>query len=117
MKRPIDFAYCADRIKAISDPNRLELLNRLFDGEATVSELAAAAGMPLVKASHHLLALLRANIVTRTKSGRFVYYALHPDVMKQDGGKPLKQINLGCCSVSFEMVQTPVQIAEVTPPS
>lgn len=100
MKNPFDFEYCAQRVKALSDPSRLALISRLFEGEATVSELAAAAGQPVVKASHHLMALLRADIVTRTKRGRFVYYALHPDVVRF-GGVSLNQINLGCCVVSF----------------
>jgi ArsR family transcriptional regulator len=66
----------AERFKVLAEPVRLELLNRLRDGEMTVSELVAESGLAQANVSKHLRLLHSAGFVTRRKDGLFAYYAL-----------------------------------------
>ncbi len=66
----------AERLRAISEPMRIRLLDRLRDGEATVQGLSAAIGTSQQNVSKHLGLLLRAGIVGRRKEGLFVYYRI-----------------------------------------
>ncbi|MBI4182525.1 MAG: helix-turn-helix transcriptional regulator [Proteobacteria bacterium] len=62
--------------RALAEPLRLRLLQRLSDGPATVSELVslAQAGQPRV--SNHLALLRRAGLVRATREGRQTCYEL-----------------------------------------
>jgi len=66
----------AGRFEALSEPVRIKLLDRLYDGEATVAELTAAAGTTQQNVSKHLGLLLRSGIVVRRKQGNFAYYRI-----------------------------------------
>ena len=66
----------AERFKVLAEPMRLELLNRLRDGEMTVSDLVEESGLAQANVSKHLRLLHSAGFVTRRKDGLFVYYAL-----------------------------------------
>ncbi len=111
MKNPIDFEQCAQRLKILSDPNRLQLIGLLFNGESTVTKLATESGQGVSMASHHLVAMLNADILIRRKDGRFVYYALHPGLLTCNGGAARRQLNIGCCMVKFDP-EPPVQIGD-----
>lgn len=58
-------------LAAIADPTRREILERLIDGEATVSELAAPLPMTLAAVSKHLRVLEAAGLVTRGRSAQY----------------------------------------------
>jgi DNA-binding transcriptional ArsR family regulator len=74
---PDDLAeLIADRFRALSEPVRIKLLDRLRDGEATVHELTELVGTTQQNVSKHLLLLQRAGIVARRKEGTFVYYRI-----------------------------------------
>lgn len=62
--------------KALSSPNRLELLELLAQGERTVDSLAGEIGASLANTSQHLQALRRASLVEVRKQGLYVYYRL-----------------------------------------
>jgi DNA-binding transcriptional ArsR family regulator len=64
------------RFKALSEPTRIKLLNRLRDGEASVLELTRIVGTTEQNVSKHLGVLQRAGIVTRRKQGNFSYYRI-----------------------------------------
>lgn len=66
----------AEQFRALAEPLRLELMNRLFEGEANVGELAAAVGSSVANVSKHLGVLYQAGWVTRRKDGVAVVYAL-----------------------------------------
>jgi DNA-binding transcriptional ArsR family regulator len=66
----------AERFRVIGDPLRIRLLDRLRDGSATVGELHAALGGSQQNASKHLGILHRAGILSRTKEGTAVRYAI-----------------------------------------
>jgi rhodanese-related sulfurtransferase/predicted transcriptional regulator len=62
--------------KAFSSPRRLELLDLLAQAPRSVEELARASGQSVANASQHLQALHAAGMVTRTREGTRVRYAL-----------------------------------------
>lgn len=62
--------------KAFSSPRRLELLDLLAQASRSVEEIANASGQSVANASQHLQALHAAGMVTRTREGTRVRYAL-----------------------------------------
>jgi DNA-binding transcriptional ArsR family regulator len=109
MKQVEEFEVCARRLKALAEPERLRIVNCLFAGPKTVGDLAAELTDEVVKVSHHLGVLRNAGLVTATKRGRYVEYALHPDVSSATPSKrneSLAAIDLGCCRL--ELSSTPV---------
>jgi DNA-binding transcriptional ArsR family regulator len=74
---PDDLAeLVARRFRAISEPTRIKLLDRLRDGEATVNELADQIGASQQNVSKHLSVLADAGILARRKNGNRVYYRI-----------------------------------------
>ena len=62
--------------KAFASPRRLELLDLLAQAPRTVDELARASEQSTANTSQHLQALYAAGMVTRTREGTSVRYAL-----------------------------------------
>src|ERR671938_1422531 len=65
--------------KAFASPVRLELLDLLAQAPRTVDDLARASDQSTANASQHLQALRAAGMVTRTREGTSVRYALAGD--------------------------------------
>lgn len=65
--------------KAMSHPNRLEILEFLAQGERGVDSLAEATGQSIANTSHHLQQLRRAGLVVSRKVGVHVLYQLSGD--------------------------------------
>lgn len=65
--------------KAFASPRRLELLDLLAQAPRTVDELARAGQQSTANTSQHLQALHAAGLVTRTREGTSVRYALAGD--------------------------------------
>lgn len=106
MKALEEFQSCAKRLRALADPERLRIINLLFAGPRNVSELAEELQEEIVKVSHHLGVLRRAELVQTHKEGRHVEYRLHPDVLRASGGqKSPHAIELGCCRLEIETTQ------------
>lgn len=60
-----------DRVfSALSDPVRRSILERLDDGPALVSELAAPFDMSLQAVSRHIQVLVRAGLIRQEREGR-----------------------------------------------
>lgn len=66
----------AERFKALSEPARLQILNALRDGEATVSQLIEHTELGQANVSKHLQLLYGLGFVARRKEGLHVYYTL-----------------------------------------
>lgn len=62
--------------KAFASPRRLELLDLLAQAPRSVEELARASGQSTANASQHLQALHAAGMLTRTREGTRVVYAI-----------------------------------------
>jgi|SRR5215210_8628 len=65
--------------KAFASPRRLELLDLLAQSPRTVDDLAQASEQSTANTSQHLQALHAAGMVTRTREGTKVRYALAGD--------------------------------------
>jgi DNA-binding transcriptional ArsR family regulator len=66
----------AERFRALGEPTRIKLLDRLREGEASVLELTELIGTTQQNVSKHLGVLQRAGIVARRKQGNFAYYRI-----------------------------------------
>jgi DNA-binding transcriptional ArsR family regulator len=63
--------------RAVGDPNRLALLERLaLGGESCVSELAEATGDGMSTVSQRLRILRGERLVSRRRDGKHIYYGL-----------------------------------------
>ncbi len=71
------------RFKALSDPRRLRILDRLRGGERCVCELMDVldAGQSLL--SFHLRVLKEAGLVTDRREGRWTHYAVNPAALAE----------------------------------
>jgi len=67
--------------KAFGNPNRIELLELLAQGEKTVDVLATMAGMSVANTSQHLQLLRNSGLVVSVKKGQFVHYSLSGDAV------------------------------------
>jgi DNA-binding transcriptional ArsR family regulator len=63
---------------ALADPTRREILQRLSDGPASVSELARPSGMSMPGLLKHVRILEQAHLVTTQKQGRVRQCQLDP---------------------------------------
>ena len=65
--------------KALADVNRLRIVRRLAEGEASVAELIAHVGLSQPLVSHHLKRLRVAGLVETRRVGRETICTLRPD--------------------------------------
>jgi DNA-binding transcriptional ArsR family regulator len=71
---------------ALADPTRRAILDRLADGEATVSELAEPFKISLPAVSRHLKVLERAGLIARGRAAQFRPCRLEPRPLGQAAG-------------------------------
>ena len=62
--------------KALADAKRLCVVERLADGERSVSELSRDVGCQIPNMSQHLGVLRSAGLVTARRDGTTIYYSL-----------------------------------------
>ena len=60
----------------LGDPGRVSILAALLEGDLNVGELAEKVGLSHSAVSHHLRHLRQMRLVRAHKQGRYVYYAL-----------------------------------------
>ena len=73
----------ADQVfHALSNPTRRKVLERLSDGPATVSDLAAPFDMQLPSFVQHLSVLEQSRLVRSKKRGRVRTYEIAPERFK-----------------------------------
>ena len=73
---PALLASIAQRFKALAEPARLQILQCLRGGEATVGTLVRRTGLSQANVSKHLHLLHGLGFVARRKEGLFTYYRL-----------------------------------------
>ena len=71
---------------ALADPTRRAILDRLADGEATVTELAEPFSVSLPAISRHLKVLERAGLIVRGRSAQYRPCRLHPQPLGDAAG-------------------------------
>ncbi|HEV7366553.1 MAG TPA: metalloregulator ArsR/SmtB family transcription factor [Gemmatimonadales bacterium] len=64
--------------RALADPSRRAILERLSRGEAAVKDLTARFQISQPAVSQHLAALRKAGLVAERRDGRLVYYRVQP---------------------------------------
>ena len=102
MRTDTDFQWCATRLKALADPDRLRIVTCLFAGPKNVSELVSTLDEDMAKVSHHLGVLRHADVVQTHKSGKFVVYELHPAIAAAGrSAAGTKTLDLGCCRLDL----------------
>lgn len=62
--------------KAVSNPNRLEIIDFLANGQKCVEDIALQTGISIANASQHLQTLKRERLVKTQKKGVQVFYSL-----------------------------------------
>jgi len=65
----------SETLKALSDPNRLRILNLLGKGTLCVCDLEDVLKLNQSNLSRHLAKLRQAGLVTAEKRGLFMYYS------------------------------------------
>jgi ArsR family transcriptional regulator, arsenate/arsenite/antimonite-responsive transcriptional repressor len=83
----------ADRFKALSDPTRVAIVNRLAAAdEVCVCVFVDELGLSQPTISHHLRVLREAGLVESTRRGTWAYYRLIPfavaELARALGGEP-----------------------------
>jgi len=68
---------------ALSDPTRRAIVERLADGEASVTELAAPFAMSLPAVSKHLKVLEKAGLISRGRKAQWRPCRLEPEPLKE----------------------------------
>jgi ArsR family transcriptional regulator len=94
-----DVEKCADIFKAMGDKTRLSILQRLFDGERCVTDLAKSLQMDTPRVSFHLTRLKYAGLVVDERRGQRVAYKLNPAVCSATKGST--EFRIGECRVTF----------------
>lgn len=76
-------AHAAGVARALADPKRLCVLERLAAGERSVSDLSREVGCQVPNMSQHLAVLRSAGIVASRREGSTVFYRLaDPQVLE-----------------------------------
>jgi ArsR family transcriptional regulator, arsenate/arsenite/antimonite-responsive transcriptional repressor len=68
--------------KALSDPNRREVLRLLSRGERTAGELAEQFDMTKPSMSHHFAVLKEAELIRARREGQQIFYSLNTTVLQ-----------------------------------
>jgi ArsR family transcriptional regulator, arsenate/arsenite/antimonite-responsive transcriptional repressor len=77
----------ADRFKALSDPTRVAIVNRLAGAdEVCVCVFADELDLSQPTISHHLRVLREAGLVESTRRGTWAYYRLIPTAVAELAG-------------------------------
>ena len=87
IQRPIDTpASLVDVFRALADPTRVAVVERLGVGTASTSELAQPFDMALPSFTQHLDVLEQCGIVTSHKQGRVRTYRLTTEPLERAAG-------------------------------
>jgi ArsR family transcriptional regulator, arsenate/arsenite/antimonite-responsive transcriptional repressor len=75
-------AILAERFRALADPTRVAIVNRLSGAdELCVCDLTATFELSQPTISHHLKILREAGLVESTRRGTWAYYRLVPEAV------------------------------------
>ena len=74
----------AETFKALSDPTRVAIVNRLsMASSVCVCDLTAAFGLSQPTISHHLRILRDAGLIEAERQGTWAYYRLVPEAIER----------------------------------
>jgi ArsR family transcriptional regulator len=78
-------AKTAELCHALADETRLDILDRLKEGERCVCELTEALQTGQSRLSFHLKVLKDAGLILDRPEGRWIYYAINADAVEELG--------------------------------
>ena len=86
--------------KALSDPNRIKILNNLCskDCPCNVGEVACCCSVDLSVVSRHLSVLKRAGVISSEKKGKQVFYHVNRKEVAAFLQQTAENIEKTCCS-------------------
>jgi len=73
----------SETMKALSDPERREMLNMLKTGRMTAGEIAGHFEMTNATVSYHLSQLKKAGLIFESREKNFIYYSLNASVLEE----------------------------------
>jgi ArsR family transcriptional regulator len=76
----------AEQLRALAEPNRLQIIALLRDSERCVCEIEAALGLSQSLVSNHLRVLRRAGLVQARRDdvdARWIYYQLNQETVER----------------------------------
>ena len=91
-------ALIGSRLKAMSEPTRLKILQLLKEEELSVGEIAEIAGLKHGTASANLIALQKAGLVACRREGTKVLYRIGSDMV-------FRICDVVCASLKEEWVE------------
>ena len=91
LKTPTDLRRAVEVFKALSNPNRLLIVDALADGERCVADLTSLVELDMSTVSNHLSVLRNVGIVEDDRRGTQVFYALRKPCL----------LNIFCCLDEF----------------
>jgi DNA-binding transcriptional ArsR family regulator len=74
----IDPSPVGELFRALGDPTRRQIYERLVRKEGKIAELIGPSGISQPAVSQHIAALRRAGLLTERKSGRSTFYRAEP---------------------------------------
>jgi ArsR family transcriptional regulator len=81
---PVEADALAARFKALADPTRVAIVNRLAAAdEVCVCDLTAVFELSQPTISHHLRVLRDAGLVESSRRGTWAFYRLVPEAVQQ----------------------------------
>ncbi|MGE5456291.1 MAG: ArsR/SmtB family transcription factor [Ignavibacteriales bacterium] len=69
--------------KALSDNNRLQIIDMLSCGELCACEMLKKLNITQPTLSHHMKTLIDSNLVTARKEANWMYYKLNKDIIDE----------------------------------
>jgi len=104
--------------KALSNGNRLELLEFLAQGERSVDDLAKVSGLSVGNTSQHLKLLRQAGLVTSRKEGLKVHYSVTGDdvISLLDSMRGVAQRHIADVELIRRVKDDLVTVLDVRPP-
>ncbi len=93
-------ALCAEYLKAMADPLRIRIVKALQSSPLSVSDLVELLEADMSTVSHHLRVLYHANLVTNRREGKFIYYYLNEDFVREKSKS--KSLDFGCCELDLD---------------
>ena len=72
-----------DTFKALSDPERREILTLLKNGKMSAGDIASHFDISNATISYHLNLLKKAELISVEKEKNFIYYSLNTSVVEE----------------------------------
>ncbi|NIQ00169.1 MAG: metalloregulator ArsR/SmtB family transcription factor [Nitrospinaceae bacterium] len=101
-----DAGQCAKILKSLADESRLKIVQLLFTGEKSVTEVVGALQMAQPQVSHHLSILRSSGLVETRREGKKIINFIGPEVKFILESKEIG-LDLGCCSIKFDESRNP----------